>query len=374
MTPDRLWQRAAQGARRRRPLAAEGIEAEVIDLRVLRPLDAATILASVAKTRRCRHRRRRLAQRLARSRDRHAHRRGRPSSTSTRRCGRVCGARGADALCAASGGRRSAAAGRHRRRGARPRAPGSGERLPHAGARRRYGGRHARRMADQARRPGQSRRRRRCRRNPKGRHRGRVLRGGDRLRVGRAGRHQGPESAAGWRGSARAPHRRARAPAAAPPSPKPAAAPAQLPPAPRDRRARQSGAQRSRPPLAAAPPNSASIPPCSPALASTARSASPMSKPPRVATAAPAPAKPRRTGFDFGRDAQGGKSNSGSMLKYGGQCWKKANGGCGVGKNRPIYSRAIMMKRLSGRRSLWAVVMKTTARKDVDWLQPGWRR
>jgi pyruvate dehydrogenase E1 component beta subunit len=34
-------------------LAGEGIEAEVIDLRVLRPLDAATILASVEKTRRC---------------------------------------------------------------------------------------------------------------------------------------------------------------------------------------------------------------------------------------------------------------------------------------------------------------------------------
>ena len=34
-------------------LAAEGIAAEVIDLRVLRPLDTATILASVAKTRRC---------------------------------------------------------------------------------------------------------------------------------------------------------------------------------------------------------------------------------------------------------------------------------------------------------------------------------
>jgi pyruvate/2-oxoglutarate/acetoin dehydrogenase E1 component len=33
-------------------LAAEGIEAEVIDLRSLRPLDDATIMASVAKTRR----------------------------------------------------------------------------------------------------------------------------------------------------------------------------------------------------------------------------------------------------------------------------------------------------------------------------------
>jgi pyruvate dehydrogenase E1 component beta subunit len=34
-------------------LAGEGIEAEVVDLRVLRPLDNATIFASVARTRRC---------------------------------------------------------------------------------------------------------------------------------------------------------------------------------------------------------------------------------------------------------------------------------------------------------------------------------
>jgi pyruvate/2-oxoglutarate/acetoin dehydrogenase E1 component len=34
-------------------LAGEGIEAEVVDLRVLRPLDSATILASVSRTRRC---------------------------------------------------------------------------------------------------------------------------------------------------------------------------------------------------------------------------------------------------------------------------------------------------------------------------------
>jgi pyruvate dehydrogenase E1 component beta subunit len=34
-------------------LAGEGIDAEVVDLRVLRPLDAATIVASVARTRRC---------------------------------------------------------------------------------------------------------------------------------------------------------------------------------------------------------------------------------------------------------------------------------------------------------------------------------
>jgi pyruvate/2-oxoglutarate/acetoin dehydrogenase E1 component len=34
-------------------LAAEGIDAEVIDLRTLRPLDAETVLESVAKTHRC---------------------------------------------------------------------------------------------------------------------------------------------------------------------------------------------------------------------------------------------------------------------------------------------------------------------------------
>jgi pyruvate dehydrogenase E1 component beta subunit len=34
-------------------LARDGIEAEVIDLRVLRPLDNATIFAPVARTRRC---------------------------------------------------------------------------------------------------------------------------------------------------------------------------------------------------------------------------------------------------------------------------------------------------------------------------------
>jgi pyruvate dehydrogenase E1 component beta subunit len=34
-------------------LAAEGVEAEVIDLRVLRPLDDATVARSIARTRRC---------------------------------------------------------------------------------------------------------------------------------------------------------------------------------------------------------------------------------------------------------------------------------------------------------------------------------
>ena len=68
------------------------------------------------------------------------------------------------------------------------------------------------------------------------------------------------------------------------------------------------------------------------------------------------------------------KTKDGSMPKYGGQCWKKANGGYEVGKNRPISSRARMMKRPFSRHSLWAVVTKATAKKDVDWLQPNWRR
>ena len=51
--PGRLRRHARQGARRRRARwRGDGIEAEVIDLRVLRPLDDATILASVARTHR----------------------------------------------------------------------------------------------------------------------------------------------------------------------------------------------------------------------------------------------------------------------------------------------------------------------------------
>ena len=51
-------------------LAGEGIEAEVIDLRTLRPLDKATVLASLAKTNRLVVRRGRLADLLDRVRDR----------------------------------------------------------------------------------------------------------------------------------------------------------------------------------------------------------------------------------------------------------------------------------------------------------------
>ena len=62
----RLLDHGRQGAGGGRALAAEGIDAEVIDLRTIRPLDVETIVASVQKTNRmvtvrgglarCRHR------------------------------------------------------------------------------------------------------------------------------------------------------------------------------------------------------------------------------------------------------------------------------------------------------------------------------
>ncbi len=55
-------------------LAAGGIEAEIVDLRSLRPLDDATILASVRRTQARRDRGRRLAHRQPRGRGRPAHR------------------------------------------------------------------------------------------------------------------------------------------------------------------------------------------------------------------------------------------------------------------------------------------------------------
>ena len=50
--PHHLWRIFVEDAGCRRRLAAENIEAEVIDLRTLRPLDDQTIIASVTKTRR----------------------------------------------------------------------------------------------------------------------------------------------------------------------------------------------------------------------------------------------------------------------------------------------------------------------------------
>ena len=73
--PHRLRRFAVQDARgRREPSRKDGIDAEVVDLRTLRPLDTETFIASVAKTRRCVDRRRGMAQRLHLGRGRHAHR------------------------------------------------------------------------------------------------------------------------------------------------------------------------------------------------------------------------------------------------------------------------------------------------------------
>ncbi len=66
-------------------LAAEGIEAEVVDLRTLRPLDDATILASVAQDPPRRRRRRGLAQRQPLRRGQRPDHRAGASTTSTRR-------------------------------------------------------------------------------------------------------------------------------------------------------------------------------------------------------------------------------------------------------------------------------------------------
>jgi len=65
-----LW-RCADAANE---LASGGIEAEIIDLRSLRPLDDATILASAAQDTACRDRRRRLAYLRSLCRDRDADR------------------------------------------------------------------------------------------------------------------------------------------------------------------------------------------------------------------------------------------------------------------------------------------------------------
>ena len=112
-----LRRHPAHGAgRRRRSSRPTGIEAEVIDLRVLRPLDEATILASVAQDAPRRRRRRGLAQRQPRRRGQRPDHREARSTSSTRRCGRVCSAevpipyaaapRGGGAAAVASGSSR----------------------------------------------------------------------------------------------------------------------------------------------------------------------------------------------------------------------------------------------------------------------------
>ena len=87
-------------------LAAQGVQAEVIDLRTLRPLDMPTIADSVAPHRPGRDRRGRMAQRRDRGRDRRAARRD--VVLGPRCTHRTCGlGGGADAL------RRPPGAGRH---------------------------------------------------------------------------------------------------------------------------------------------------------------------------------------------------------------------------------------------------------------------
>ena len=115
-------------------LHQEGIEAEVIDLRVLRPLDMTTVLGSVGAHAAGGDRRRRLEVGLAVGRDRRAHRRGCILRTRRADPPRLL-ARGADPLCRASRTGGAAAGARHRRRGA-----GAGEgrmtdfRMPSLGA------------------------------------------------------------------------------------------------------------------------------------------------------------------------------------------------------------------------------------------------
>ena len=82
-------------------LSKEGIEAEVLDLRVLRPLDTAAILESVSRTRRCVIVDEGLALGLDLGRDRHAHRRERILRTRRSPAPRLR-TRGSDALCGAS--------------------------------------------------------------------------------------------------------------------------------------------------------------------------------------------------------------------------------------------------------------------------------
>ena len=119
---DHLWRRAVEGAGRRRHPGRGRHRGR--SHRSARPAaarhrnDPGIGRQDAAR----RHRRRGLAQRH-RWRPRSACASPRtPSSISTRRSRRVCGARGADAVRAASRRRRAAAAGRHRRGGANSRA------------------------------------------------------------------------------------------------------------------------------------------------------------------------------------------------------------------------------------------------------------
>jgi pyruvate dehydrogenase E1 component beta subunit len=75
MSPHRLRRSLPKALEAAEQLRGEGIEAEVIDLRVLRPLDDATIMASVRQDAPGGGRRRGLAHRQPRRGDQRPHRR-----------------------------------------------------------------------------------------------------------------------------------------------------------------------------------------------------------------------------------------------------------------------------------------------------------
>ena len=212
-------------------LRPEGIEAEVIDLRVLRPLDMPTVLASVARTRRVV-----IVDEGWRSGSLSAEIAARivEDGVLRPRCAdppRLL-ARGADPLCRASRAGGAAAGAGHRCRGART-GDAAHDRLPHALARRRHGGRHAGRMAGEAGRSGEARRRRRGGGDAEGRDRDRDLQRRRRVGTGRAGWRRVCRSVRCWRGSmaaagasvaASAGRRRLPTPAAPPATPNPPSA------------------------------------------------------------------------------------------------------------------------------------------------------
>jgi pyruvate/2-oxoglutarate/acetoin dehydrogenase E1 component len=191
-------------------LGAEGIEAEVIDLRSLRPLDDATIMASLARTRRAV-----VVDEGWRSGSISAEIIARINEQAfwhlDAPLGRVCAKEvpipypepsrsGVDPAGSPTLSPRPA----RRWDGTR-----ADERLRHALPRRRHGGRQAGRMAGQARRCRSSRRCGRCGRNPEGRHRDRDLRGRDRPVAGSRTRHDAsrrrdPGGDRGWNGGNRA--------------------------------------------------------------------------------------------------------------------------------------------------------------------------
>ena len=131
-------------------LQPEGIEAEVIDLRVLRPLDTPTVLGLGGAHPACGNYRRRLEIRVAVGRGRRAHR-GRRLVLRPRRADppRLL-ARGADAVCRAAGAGGTAAA-RHDRRSCARVGARAHDRFPHAVAGCRHGSGHSGRMAGEAR-------------------------------------------------------------------------------------------------------------------------------------------------------------------------------------------------------------------------------